>query len=72
MSREILSLQNRLQASEQKMAQSEQEKKVLEEEIQQLQVKNSPTNEVPLTIERELVTLEATMKKVYEEMFTIK
>ena len=59
-------------SSEQKTAKSEQEKKALEEEIQQLQVKNAPTNEEPLTIQGELVTLEATMKQVYEELFTIK
>ena len=59
MTREILSLKNRLQDSEQKEARSEQEKKALREEIQQLQDKNTLINEVPLTVQRELVTLEA-------------
>ena len=72
MSREMFSLQNSLQASEQKTTKSEQENRVPEEEVQQIQVKNSPTNEMKLTIQGELVTLEATMKQVYEEFFMIK
>ena len=72
MSREILFLQNRLQDSEQREARLEQEKRALREEIQQLQDKNTLINEVPLTVQRELVTLEATMKQVYGDTFTIK
>ena len=72
MSREILSLQNRLQDSEQMEARSEQEKRALREEVQQLQDRDTLINEVPVTVQRVLVTLEATMRQVYEEMFTIK
>ena len=72
MSREILSLQNRLQDSEQIKARSKQEKRALREEIQQLQNKNTLINEVSLTVQRELVTLEATIRQFYEEIFTIK
>ena len=61
-----MSLHNRLQASEQKITKLEQEKKALQEEVQQIQVRNAPTNEIPLTIQGELVTLEATMKQVYQ------
>ena len=72
MSREIISLKNRLQDSEQREARAEQEKRALREEIQQLQNKNTLINEVPLNIQRELATLEVTMRQVYGEMFTIK
>ena len=71
MSREILSLQNKLQEAEQREARAEQEKIALREEIQQLQNKSAPINEVPLTVQRELDTLEATMRQVYGEMFNI-
>ena len=43
---------------------------MLEEEIQKLHLTITQTNEVPLTIHRDMVTLEATMNQVYEEMFT--
>lgn len=72
MSREILSLQKRLQTSEQRAAQVEYDKKGLEEEVQRLQFTSTQANDFPLTIQRELGTLEATMKSAYEEMFTIK
>ena len=49
-SREIFSLQNRLQEAEQREARVEQEKIALREEIQQLQNKTTPINEVPLTV----------------------
>ena len=45
---------------------------MVEEEFQKLHLTITQTNKVPLTIQRELVALEATMKQVYEEMFTIK
>lgn len=72
MSREILSLQNKLQEAEQREARAEQEKAALKEEIQQFQEKTTPVNEVPLTVRRELDVLEITMRQVYGEMFTIK
>ena len=71
-SREILSLENRLQDSEQREEREEQEKRALREEIQQLQEKNTLINEVLFTIQRDLVMLEVTMRQVYGEMFTIK
>ena len=65
MSREILSLQNKLQESEQREARAEQEKTALKEEIQQLHDKIAHVNEVPLTVRRDLEVLEVTMRQVY-------
>ena len=45
---------------------------MLKEEVQQLQNKTSLVNEVPLAILKECDVLEATMRQVYGEMFTIK
>ena len=72
MSREIISLQNKLQAAEQWEKKVEQERSMLKEEIQLLQSKTPPVNEVPLAILKECNVLEATMRQVYGEMFTIK
>ena len=72
MSREILSLQNRLQEAEQREARAEQEKTTLREEVRQLRNKTPPVNEVLLTIQREVDILETTMRQFYGEMFTIK
>ena len=72
MSREILSLQNRLHEAEQWEARAEQEKTALREEVQQLRDKTPLVNEVPLTIQREFNILESTMRQVYGEIFTIK
>ena len=52
MSREILSLQNRLHEAKQREARAEREKTTLREEVQQLQKKTLLVNEEPLTIQR--------------------
>ena len=65
MSREIISLQNRLKAAE-------QEKSRLESEMLQLQGKPGQVNEVPLAVKKECDVLEMTMRKVYQEMLTLK
>ena len=72
MSREIVSLQNRLQEAEQREKKAEQERTALKEEVQQLRRKTPPVNEVPLAILKECNVLEATMRQVYGEIFTIK
>ena len=65
MSREIISLQNRLKAAE-------QEKSRLENEMLQLQGRPAQVNEVPLAVRKECDVLEMTMRQVYQEMFTLK
>ena len=65
MSREIISLQNRLKAAE-------QEKSILESEVRQLQSKPSQVNEVPMAVMKECDVLEITMRQVYREMLTLK
>ena len=72
MSREIISLQNRLQEAEQREKGAEQERAALREEVQQLQKKTPPVNEVLLAILREFNILEVTMRQLYGEIFTIK
>ena len=62
MSKEILALQNMLQASEQKITKAELEKKALEEEVQELQAHNTSSNEAALTIQGEGITLEVTIR----------
>ena len=44
----------------------------MEEEVQQLRNKAPQVNELPLAILKECDVLEATMRQVYGEMFTIK
>ena len=65
MSREIISLQNRLKAAE-------QEKSRLESEMLQLQSKRAQVNKVPLAVKKERDVLEMTMRHVYKEMLTLK
>ena len=65
MSREIISLQNRLKVAE-------QEKSRLESEMLQLQSKPAQVNEVPLAVRKECDVLEKTMRQVYKEMLTLK
>ena len=72
MSREIVSLQNRLHAAEQREKIAEQEKAELQAEVQQLRNQALPVNEVSLAIFKECEVLEVTMRQVYGEMFTIK
>ena len=72
MSKEIITLQNQLQAAQQKSTQEELEKKKLEERTKQLEAHATTAHEAKTTIQGELITLEFSLRQVYKDMLGIK